>query len=149
MYTHMRSATCSLFSLGSRPSPYVRVLIARGWANRRAGKAWDDSSRESRTVVGQYLARAPWCRRGTLFSRYQAFLTRCFWQTVEAKSKTSGCWVRRRPLLPSSRMVSFSFSTIDYKSLTYVGGLRPITVFLTDKNSFFRQSDERQPLILR
>ena len=24
-------------SLGSRPSPYVRVLIARGWANRRPG----------------------------------------------------------------------------------------------------------------
>ena len=57
-------------SLGSRPSPYVRVLIARGWANRSSGigKAWDDSSRESRTVVGQYLARAPLCRRGTLFS---------------------------------------------------------------------------------
>ena len=31
--------------------PYVRVLIARGWANRSSGKAWDDSSRESRTVV--------------------------------------------------------------------------------------------------
>ena len=88
-------------SLGSRPSPYnyVRVLIARGWANRRAGKAWVDSSREGRTVVVQYLARAPWCRCGTLFSRYQAFLTRCFWRTVEAKSKTIGCWVRRRPLL--------------------------------------------------
>ena len=36
--------------LGSRPSPYVRVLIARGWANRSSGSAWDDSSRESRTV---------------------------------------------------------------------------------------------------
>ena len=24
-------------------------------------------------------------------------MTRCFWQTVEAKSKTIGCWVRRRP----------------------------------------------------
>ena len=23
-------------------------------------------------------------------------MTRCFWQTVEAKSKTIGCWVRRR-----------------------------------------------------
>ena len=34
-------------SLGSRPSPYVRVLIARGWANRSSGKAWDDSSREA------------------------------------------------------------------------------------------------------
>ena len=33
-------------SLGSRPSPYVRVLIARGWANRSSGKAWDDSSHE-------------------------------------------------------------------------------------------------------
>ena len=42
------------YSLGSRPSPYVRVLIARGWANRSSGPggrpAWDDSSRESRTV---------------------------------------------------------------------------------------------------
>ena len=47
---------------------YVRVLIARGWANRSSGKAWDDSSREGRTAVGQYLARAPWCGRGTLFS---------------------------------------------------------------------------------
>ena len=27
-------------------------------------KAWDDLSREGRTVVGQYLARAPWCRHG-------------------------------------------------------------------------------------
>ena len=44
-------------SLGSRSSPYVRVLIARGWANRSSGKAWDDLSREGRTVVGQYLAR--------------------------------------------------------------------------------------------
>ena len=52
---------CSMTSLGSRPSPYVRVLIARRWANRSSGKAWDDSSRESRTVVGQYLVRAPWC----------------------------------------------------------------------------------------
>ena len=34
-------------SLGSRPSHYVRVLIARGWANRSSGKAWDDSSREA------------------------------------------------------------------------------------------------------
>ena len=73
-------------SPGSRPSPHVRVLIVRGWANRRAGKgrpAWDDSSREGRTVhsiVGL-----------TLFSRY---LTRCFWQRVEAKSKTMGCCVR-------------------------------------------------------
>ena len=25
-------------SLGSRPSPYVRVVIARGWANRSLGK---------------------------------------------------------------------------------------------------------------
>ena len=34
-------------SLGSRPSPYVRILIARGWANRSSGKAWDDSSHEA------------------------------------------------------------------------------------------------------
>ena len=27
----------SIPSLGSRPSPYVRVLIARGWANRSSG----------------------------------------------------------------------------------------------------------------
>ena len=37
-------------SLGSRPSPYVRVLIARGWAYlsspARPGP-WDDSSREA------------------------------------------------------------------------------------------------------
>ena len=32
------------------PLRYVRVLIARGWENRSSGKAWDDSSRESRTV---------------------------------------------------------------------------------------------------
>ena len=31
-------------SLGSRPSPYVRVLIARGWANLSSG---NDSSREA------------------------------------------------------------------------------------------------------
>ena len=49
-------------SLGSRPSPYVRVLIAWGWANRRAGKAWDDSSRESRTVVS--LVPRPFCGGG-------------------------------------------------------------------------------------
>ena len=46
-------------------------------------------------------------------------MTRRFRQRVEAKSKTMGCLVKRRPLLPSSRMVSFSFSTIDNKSLTY------------------------------
>ena len=78
-------------SLGSRPSPCVRVLIARRWANRSSARfqafplrarfncagvgksklgegAWDDSSREGRTAVGQYLARAPWCGRGTLYS---------------------------------------------------------------------------------
>ena len=44
----------------------------------------------------------------------------------------------------------FSFSTIDYKSLTYArGGSRPITVFRPDKNSFSSQSENRQPLILR
>ena len=37
----------SMGSLGSRPSPYVRVLIARGWANRSSGKAWDYLSREA------------------------------------------------------------------------------------------------------
>ena len=48
---------------------YVRDLIARGWANRNSGKAWDDSSRESRTVVGQYryTSRAP---RGAGVARY-------------------------------------------------------------------------------
>ena len=56
------NTTALTSSLSSRPSPYVRVLIARGWANRSSGKAWDDSSREGRRVVGQYLARAPWCR---------------------------------------------------------------------------------------
>ena len=55
----------------------------------------------------------------------------CFWQIVEAKSKAMGCW-----LLPTPRMVSFSFSIIDCKSLTYVGGSRPITVFRLDKHSF-------------
>ena len=34
-------------SLGSRPSPYVRVLIARGRANLSMGKAWDDSLRKA------------------------------------------------------------------------------------------------------
>ena len=34
----------------------MRVLIARGWANRSSGKAWDDSSREGRTVVGQSIS---------------------------------------------------------------------------------------------
>ena len=50
MYTALypiSDSTCSSSSLGSRPSPYVRVLIARGWANRSSGKAWDDSSREA------------------------------------------------------------------------------------------------------
>ena len=37
---------CEL-SLGSRPSLYVRVLIALGWENLSSGKAWDDSSREA------------------------------------------------------------------------------------------------------
>ena len=42
----------------------VRVLIMRMRKTFKvsSGKAWDDSSRESRTVVGQYLARAPWSR---------------------------------------------------------------------------------------
>ena len=63
---------------------------------------------------------------------YISFFDSCFWQIVEAKSKVMGCWVRGRPLLPTPRMVSFSFSIIDYKSLTYVGGSRPITVFRHD-----------------
>ena len=37
-------------------------------------------------------------RRGTSFSRYQAFLTLHFWQIVEAKIKTMGFWVRQRPI---------------------------------------------------
>ena len=75
----------------------VRVFIMRMWKTFAAssGKAWDDSSRESRrTVVGQYLTRAPWSRCHAVISRYQAFLTRHFWQRVEEKSKTMGCWVR-------------------------------------------------------
>ena len=47
MLSYQRSQSCLYVSLGSRPSPYVRVLIARGWANRSSGKAWDDSSREA------------------------------------------------------------------------------------------------------
>ena len=67
-------------SLGSRPSPYVRVLIARG-------------------------------------------------RKIEA---------RRRPLLPSSRMVSFSFSTIDYKSLTYGGRFRAYNRFPYQQKQLFQ-----------
>ena len=60
------------------------------------------------------------------------------WQTVEAKNKTIGCWVRRRPLLPSSRMVSFSFSTIDYKSLTYGGRFRAYNRFPYRQKQLFQ-----------
>ena len=46
--THcMDSAALEKPSLGSRPSPYARVLIVRGWANLSSGKAWDDSLREA------------------------------------------------------------------------------------------------------
>ena len=48
---------------------YVRVLIARGWENRSSGKAWDDSSREGRTVVGQYLAQLKRARKGKAWNR--------------------------------------------------------------------------------
>ena len=36
-YERYQQLQCYKGSLGSRPSPYVRVLIARGWANRREG----------------------------------------------------------------------------------------------------------------
>ena len=54
-------------SLGSRPSPYVRVLIARGGQIEARGRPGMIRHVRRRSVVGQYLARAPWCRRGTLF----------------------------------------------------------------------------------
>ena len=81
----------------------VRVLIMRMRKRlkaeniRRTGKAWAETSREGRRGVDAWWA----------------------WQ---AKSKTMVCWVRSRPLLPTARMVSLSFSTIDYKSLTYARG---------------------------
>ena len=84
------------------PLTYVRVFIMRmrKTFELSSGKAWDDSSRENRTVVGQYLARAPWNRyhagMARNFSGYQAFLPLV---AGRAKSKTMGCWVRRRPLL--------------------------------------------------
>ena len=45
IYAYMYSYS----SLGSRPSPYVRVLIARGVGKSKLGEgcAWDDSSREA------------------------------------------------------------------------------------------------------
>ena len=75
-------------------------------------------------------------------------MTLRFWQIVKAKSKTMGCWVRSRPLLPTSRMVSFSCSIIDYKSLTYAWGFAAYNRF-PYKNSFSSQSDDRQKLIFR
>ena len=108
----------------------------------RTWKAWAETSREGRRGVDAW-------RCGTSFYRYQAFLTLRLWQIVEAKSKTMGCWVRSRPLLLTCRMVSFSFSTIDYKSLTYARGFAAYNSFCPDKNSLSTQSDDRQPLILR
>ena len=66
---------------------------------------------------------------------------------MEAKSKTMGWWIRSRPPLPTARMVSFSFSVIDYKSLTYARGFAAYNRFSV--RSFSSQSDDRQPLILR
>ena len=99
-------------SLGSRPSPYVRVLIARGWANRRTVP-------RARPVVQAWH----------VIFLIAGFFDSLFLADGGAKSKTIGCWVRRRPLLPSSHMVSFSFSTIDYKSLTYGGRFRAYNRF--------------------
>ena len=66
---------------------------------------------------------------------------------MEAKSKTSSYWIRSRPLLPTARVVSFSFSAIDYKSLTYARGFAAYNRFFV--RSFSSQSDDKQPLILR
>ena len=41
-------------------SVHVFFMRMRQTFEVSSGKAWDDSSRESRTLVGQYLARAPW-----------------------------------------------------------------------------------------
>ena len=94
---------------------------------------------------------APWGRRlvgvARNFFRYQAFLTLRFWQIMEAKSKTMGYWIRSRPLLPTARVVSFSFSAIEYKSLTYARGFAAYNRFSV--RSFSSQSDDKQPLILR
>ena len=47
----------------------------------------------------------------------------------------------------AARMVSFSFSAMDYKSLTYARGFAAYNRFSV--RSFSSQSDDRQPLILR
>ena len=87
---------------------HAPVGVARKFSTSREGR---------RGVPGRRLVGV-----ARNFFRYQAFLTLRFWQIMEAKSKTMVCWVRSRPLLPTVRMVSFSFSTIDYKSLTYARG---------------------------
>ena len=61
----------TLISLGSRPPPFCACFnYAHEYAAniRRTGKAWAETSREGRRGVDAW-------RRGTSFSRYQAFLT--------------------------------------------------------------------------
>ena len=81
-----------------------------------------------------------------VFSRYQAFLTLRFWQIVEVKSKMMGYWVRSRPLLPTSRMVSFSCSIIDF---TYAREFAAYNRFPSGQKQLSSQSNDRQSLILR
>ena len=40
----------------------IFIMLMRKTFEASSGKAWDDSSRERRTVVAQYLAHIPWSR---------------------------------------------------------------------------------------
>ena len=51
------------------------------------------------------------------FFRYQPFLTLRFWQIVEAKSKTMGCWVRSRPLLRCKVIYTAAYTYMVHRQL--------------------------------
>ena len=122
---HRSKATLTA-SLGSRPpgSPFPARLCARvSGKHSKNGTRTRAGEGLKHYVRGRRGCRAAWGRRLQAWHVISGFfLTLRFWQIVEANSKTIGCWVRSRPLIPTSHMVSFSLSTIDYKSLTYARG---------------------------
>ena len=62
------------------------------------GKAWSETSQEVDVEYNNYYGGIDAWKRGMSFSRYLALLTLRFWQLVEAKINTMGCWIKQKGL---------------------------------------------------
>ena len=71
-------------------------------------------------------------------SNEKRFAGRVWSGVVRKMQYVSGRLLYKVCILPSSRMVSFSFSTIDYKSLTYGGRFRAYNRFPYRQKQLFQ-----------